>query len=241
MAVDTLPSRKSWYNSPKMLGKSFCKILTWPGISDFLKHWELPLSWKLILNPPQRGRQGVTSAPFNAAGVRDREKWVHQHQLFSWSENNSFLFSPWNVFKLWPLMFQNHNRQNWKVLNPLPKVSIWGPRGEVSASRERQRTRRSSRRLPIRCCSRPPSDGAGNSQPSRPQLCPFPGLSNHFKNKILLGVAHRTPKVFLFQVWILTLPVGWRNDTGCQWRSSLFWIGQLVWEEIGSLSKTTKL
>ena len=40
----------------------------------------------------QRGRQGVTSAPFNAAGVRDREKWVHQHQLFSWSENNSFLF-----------------------------------------------------------------------------------------------------------------------------------------------------
>ena len=113
----------------------------------------------------QRGRQGVTSAPFNAAGVRDREKWVHQHQLFSWSENNSFLFSPWNVFKLWPLMFQNHNRQNWKVLNPLPKVSIWGPRGEVSASRERQRTRRSSRRLPIRCCSRPPSDGARNSQP----------------------------------------------------------------------------
>ena len=31
------------------------------------------------------------------------------------------------------------------------------------------------------------------------------------------------------------------NSTHCQWWSSLFWIGQLVWEEDGSLSKTTKL
>ena len=31
------------------------------------------------------------------------------------------------------------------------------------------------------------------------------------------------------------------NGTHCQWWSSLFSIGQLVWEEDGSLSKTTKL
>ena len=31
------------------------------------------------------------------------------------------------------------------------------------------------------------------------------------------------------------------NSIHCQWWSSLFWIGQLVWEEDGSLSKTTKL
>ena len=149
--------------------------------------------------------------------------------------------TPHKTFALWPSTLSRLKWTKYKFWNPLPKVSIWSPCGEVSACRERRRTRRCSRRLLIWCCGRPPSDGAGNSQPSRPQLCPFPGLSNHFKNKILLGVAHRTPKVFLFQVWILTLPVGWRNDTGCQWWSSLFWIGQLVWEEIGSLSKTTKL
>ena len=31
------------------------------------------------------------------------------------------------------------------------------------------------------------------------------------------------------------------NSSHCQWWSSLFSIGQLVWEEDGSLSKTTKL
>ena len=34
---------------------------------------------------------------------------------------------------------------------------------------------------------------------------------------------------------------GFINSTHCQWWSSWFWIGQLVWEEVGSLSKTTKL
>ena len=47
--------------------------------------------------------------------------------------------------------------------------------------------------------------------------------------------------MLLFQFWILIGMFGWINDTGCQWWSSLFWIGQLVGGEIGSLSKTTKL
>ena len=140
-----------------------------------------------------------------------------------------------------PPHFQNYNGENPKVLNPLSKVSIWGPRGEISACRERRRTRRSSRRLLIRCCNRPPSDGAGNSHLSMPQNCPFAGLSNLLRDKIFLDVAHRRPVLLLFHVWNLTGSVGWRNDTGCQWWSSLFWIGQLVSEEIESLSKTTKL
>ena len=37
------------------------------------------------------------------------------------------------------------------------------------------------------------------------------------------------------------MPSGCINSTHCQWWSSLFSIGQLVWEEDGSLSKTTKL
>ena len=37
------------------------------------------------------------------------------------------------------------------------------------------------------------------------------------------------------------MPSGCINSTYCQWWSSLFSIGQLVWEEDGSLSKTTKL
>ena len=140
-----------------------------------------------------------------------------------------------------PPHFQNYNRQNPKVSNPLSKVSIWGPHGEISACRERRRTRRGSRRLLIRCCSRPPSDGAGNSHLSMPHNFPFPGHRNLFRDRIFLDVNHRRPIVLLFQFWILIRPVGWRNDTGCQWWSSLFWICQLVWEEIGSLSKTTKL
>ena len=123
----------------------------------------------------------------------------------------------------------------------MSKVSIWGPRGEVSACRERRRAWRGSRRLLIRCCSRPPSDGAGNSHPGKPQNCPFLGLSKLLRDKIFLDQGHRRPKVLLFQFWILIGSVGWRNDTGCQWWSSLIWIGQLVGEEIESLSKTTKL
>ena len=69
----------------------------------------------------------------------------------------------------------------------------------------------------------------------------FLASGNLFRDRIFLDVNHRRPIVLLFQFWILTRPVGWRNDTGCQRWSSLFWIGQLVWEEIGSLSKTTKL
>ena len=47
-------------------------------------------------------------------------------------------------------------------------------------------------------------------------------------------------------VWIAgmashLLSGGCINSTNCQWWSSLFWIGQLVWEEVVSLSKTTKL
>ena len=104
-----------------------------------------------------------------------------------------------------PPNFQNYNRQNPKVSNPLSKVSIWGPHGEILACRERRRTRRGSRRLLIRCCSRPPSDGAGNSHLSMPQNSPFPGISNLLRQKIFLDAAHRRPVVLLFQFWILML------------------------------------
>ena len=137
--------------------------------------------------------------------------------------------------------FQNYNRQNPKVLNPLSKVSIWGPRGEVSACRERRRTWRGSGRLLIWCYSIPPSDGAGNSRLGKPQNCPFLGLSNLLRDKIFLDEVHKRPAVLLFHFWILTESVGWRNDTGCQWWSSFGSFWWMVLEEIESLSKTTKL
>ena len=111
----------------------------------------------------------------------------------------------------------------------------------VSACRERRRTCRGSRRLPIWCCSRPPSDGAGNSNLGKPHNFPFLGLRNLFRDKIFLDVGHRRPAVLLFQFWILTGSAGWRNDTGCQWWSSFGSFGWMVLEEIESLSKTTKL
>ena len=121
----------------------------------------------------------------------------------------------------------------------LPPHQRWWLR--VSACRERRRTWRGRGRPCIWCCSRPTSVGAGNSHPGKPQNCPFLGLSKLLRDKIFLDQGHRRPTVLLFQFWILTGSVGWRNDTGCQWWSSLIWIGQLVGEEIESLSKTTKL
>ena len=123
----------------------------------------------------------------------------------------------------------------------MSKVSIWDPRGEVSACRERRRTWRGSGRLLIWCYSIPPSDGAGNSRLGKPQNCPFLGLSNLLRDKIFLDQGHRRPTVLLFQFWILTGSVGWRNDTGCQWWSSFGSFWWMVLEEIESLSKTTKL
>ena len=52
------------------------------------------LGLKLILNPAARGRERVTSAPFNASVVRDHEKWIHHHQFFCWFDNNKFSLSP---------------------------------------------------------------------------------------------------------------------------------------------------
>ena len=73
--------------------------------------WKLPLGWKLILNPPHRGRLRVTSATFNAAWVRDREKRVHHHQHFCWFENNEFSSSRWQSIWTLPQHFQNDKRQ----------------------------------------------------------------------------------------------------------------------------------
>ncbi len=137
--------------------------------------------------------------------------------------------------------FKIEKREKSKFWNPLTQVSIWDPRGEVSACWERRRTRRCSRRLHIWCCGRLPSDGAGNSRLVKPQNFPFPDLRNLFWDKILLDVNHRRPPVFLFQFLILTGLVGWRNGIGCQWWSSLSRICQVVRQENGSLSKTTKL
>ena len=81
--------------------KPFWGIFTRRDFSDFccnsvisLWWWKLPLGWQLILDPAQRGRPRVTSAPFNAARVRDWEKWIHHSHLFCWFENNAFLLSP---------------------------------------------------------------------------------------------------------------------------------------------------
>ena len=70
-------------------GKTLMQNLTNSGtrFSDFccinvqFLRLELPSCWKLFLNTAQRGRQRVTSAPFNAARVRDGEKWIHHHQF----------------------------------------------------------------------------------------------------------------------------------------------------------------
>ena len=128
-----------------------------------------------------------------------------------------------------------------KDLNPLPKVSIWGPRGEVSACGERRRTKRGSRRLLIWCCNNPPSDGAGSRRLCRPQSCQFPGLGNIFRDKIFLDKDQRRKEVLLFQFWTLTELGGWGNDNGCQWWSSFRSFRRMALEEIESLSKTTKL
>ena len=148
---------------------------------------------------------------------------------------------PGKYLHLTPQRFQKYKTKNLNFWNPLSKVSIWGPRGEVSARRKRRRTWRGSGRLLIWCCSRRPSDGACNSHQGRPQNCPFPGLSNLFRGKIFLDEGHRRPKMLLFQFWIPTGSVGWRNDTGCQWWSSFGSFWWMVLEEIESLSKTTKL
>ena len=148
---------------------------------------------------------------------------------------------PGKYLHLTPQRFQKYKTKNLNFWNPLSKVSIWGPRGEVSARRKRRRTWRGSGRLLIWCCSRRPSDGACNSHQGRPQNCPFPGLSNLFRGKIFLDEGHRRPKMLLFQFWIPSGSVGWRNDTGCQWWSSFGSFWWMVLEEIESLSKTTKL
>ena len=148
---------------------------------------------------------------------------------------------PGKYLHLTPQRFQKYKIKNLNFWKPLSKVSIWGPRGEVSARRKRRRTWRGSGRLLIWCCSRRPSDGACNSHQGRPQNCPFPGLSNLFRGKIFLDEGHRRPKMLLFQFWIPTGSVGWRNDTGCQWWSSFGSFWWMVLEEIESLSKTTKL
>ena len=148
---------------------------------------------------------------------------------------------PGKYLHLTPQQFQKHKMNNLDFWSPLSMASTWGPRGEVSACGKRRRTWRGSGRLRIWWCSRRPSDGAGKSHLGRPPNCPFPGLSNLLRENFFLREGHRRPKMLLFQFWILTGPVGWRNGIGCQWWSSLFWIGQLVTQEIGSLSKTTKL
>ena len=149
--------------------------------------------------------------------------------------------TPHKTFALWPSTLSRLKWTKYKFWNPLPKVSIWSPCGEVSACRERRRTRRCSRRLLIWCCGRPPSDGAESTHRSRLQNCPFPCHIILLRDKTFSDVGHKRSAVLLFQIWILIGSVGWRNDTGCQWWSSLFSMGQLVWEEFGSLSKTTKL
>ena len=121
----------------------------------------------------------------------------------------------------------------------LPPHQRWWLR--VSACRDRRRTCKGIRALPIWCCSRPPSDGAGNSHLGKPVNCQFLGLSNLLREKIFLDQGHKRPAVLLFQFWILTGSVGWRNDTGCQWWSSFGSFWWMVPEEIESLSKTTKL
>ena len=121
----------------------------------------------------------------------------------------------------------------------LPPHQRWWLR--VSSCRERRRTWRGRGRPPIWCCSRPPSDGAGNSHLDKPVNCPFLGLSSVLRDKIFLDQGHRRPAVLLFQFWILTGSAGWRNDTGCQWWSSFGSFWWMVLEEIESLSKTTKL
>ena len=121
----------------------------------------------------------------------------------------------------------------------LPPHQIWWLR--VSACRERRRTWRGRGRPCIWCCSRPPSDGAGNSHLGKPVNCQFLGLSNLLREKIFLDQGHKRPAVLLFQFWILTGSVGWRNDAWCQWWSSFGSFWWMVLEEIESLSKTTKL
>ena len=145
------------------------------------------------------------------------------------------------VFALCLNTFKMTKDKKPKDLNPLPKVSIWGPRGEVSACGERRRTRRGSRRLLIRCCNILPSEGTGNSSLARPQNCQFPGLRNLFREKIFLDQDHSRPAVLLFQFWTLTEWDGWENDNGCQWWSSFGSFWRMALEEIESLSKTTKL
>ena len=100
MAVDTLPSRKSWYNSPKMLGKSFCKILTWPGISDFLKHWELPLSWKFILK--EGGRESPAPPLMQLESETERNGFISTNCLVDLKTTHSyFLLGMYSNFGRW--------------------------------------------------------------------------------------------------------------------------------------------
>ena len=95
-----------------------------------------------------------------------------------------------------------------------------------------QRTRRCSRRLHIWCCSRPPSDGAGNSRLVKPQNFPFPDLRNLFWDKILLDVNHRRPPVFLFQFLILS------GLVGCIPYICPFWYTTILFRPVKSTPKS---
>ena len=90
---------------------------------------------------------------------------------------------PGKYLHLTPQQFQKHKINDLNFWSPLSMASTWGPRGEVSACRKRRRTWRGSGRLRIWCCSRRPSDGAGQSHLGRPPNCPFPGLSNLLREK----------------------------------------------------------
>ena len=91
------------------------------------------------------------------------------------------------------------------------------------------------------CCGRPPSDGAGNSHCSRPQDCPISGLRNLFRAKKCRDMDHSRSEVLFFKFWTLTETAWCINDNWCQWWSSLARNRQVVLEQDGSLSKTTKL
>ena len=60
------------------------------------------LGLKLILNPAARGRERVTSAPFNASIVRDHGKWIHHRQFFCWFKKQWIPFISWEIVALQP-------------------------------------------------------------------------------------------------------------------------------------------
>ena len=83
---------------------------------------------------PSRGK--ILMQNLKISGTRFSDFWEMDSSspiLFVDLKTMNSYYLLWKYFYFAPRHFQNYKRQESWFKNPLPKVSIWGPRGEVAA------------------------------------------------------------------------------------------------------------